>query len=341
MRNFLIALVFLLAAIFFIGKLTEVQAIGETLQRGDLRFLFIALIIQLTWFLNVAISYQVIYRMLGLKEKTLNLLLASSAANFVNVVAPSVGVGGVAVFVSQARRNGNSPAKATLAGVLYLIFDYAGFLCVLAVGLLVLFRRNNLHSADLFATGYLFLIASGLTLLLILGMRSSKSLGRALSWIARQVNRLLWIFLHRPYLSEERAKKFAIEASDGLQTVRNNPRYILLPIALAVCSKTLLLSVFFLMFLAFQVPYTPGTLVAGFSIGYLFFIVSPTPSGIGIVEGALTLTLRSMYVPLGAAAVVTLTYRGFTFWIPFAIGGLTFRLLGYIQPQAALDVGND
>ena len=341
MRNFFIGLVFLLAVIFFIGRLTEVQEIGETLQGGDWRFLFLALIVQLAWFLNVAISYQVIFRMLGLKEKTHNLLLASTAANFVNVVAPSVGVSGVAVFVSQAKRNGNSPARATLAGVLYLIFDYAGFLCVLAVGLLVLFRRDNLTSADLLATAYLLLIASGLTLMLLLGMRSSDSLGRALSWIARQVNRILWIFLHRPYLSEERAFTFAIDASDGLKAVRKKPKSMLLSIALAVSSKALLIAVFFLMFLAFKVPYTPGTLVAGFSIGYLFLIVAPTPSGIGIVEGALTLTLSSMFVPLGAAAVITIAYRGYTFWIPFGIGGLTFRLLERVGPRVALDVVNE
>jgi uncharacterized membrane protein YbhN (UPF0104 family) len=68
-------------------------------------------------------------------------------------------------------------------------------------------------------------------------------------------------------------------------------------------------------------------LIAGFSIGYLFLIVSPTPAGIGFVEGALTLGLRSLHVPLGDATVVALAYRGLTLWIPLFFGMLAFRWL--------------
>jgi hypothetical protein len=83
--------------------------------------------------------------------------------------------------------------------------------------------------------------------------------------------------------------------------------------------------VLFLVFMAFKVPVTLGTLVAGFSIGNLFNIVSPTPSGIGIVEGTLTLALASLHVPLAAATVVALAYRGIVFWLPLFLGMVTFR----------------
>jgi hypothetical protein len=82
-----------------------------------------------------------------------------------------------------------------------------------------------------------------------------------------------------------------------------------------------------MMFLAFGTEISIGTLVAGFSIGYLFLIVSPTPAGVGFVEGGLTLALTSLSVPLGAAAVITLAYRGITFWLPLLLGMLAFRIL--------------
>ena len=88
-----------------------------------------------------------------------------------------------------------------------------------------------------------------------------------------------------------------------------------------------LLLILAVIFLAFNVPFSFGTIVAGFSLGYLFWIISPTPSGIGFVEGALTLGLTSMNVPLGAAAVIALAYRGVTFWFPMLIGMLAFRWL--------------
>ena len=100
-----------------------------------------------------------------------------------------------------------------------------------------------------------------------------------------------------------------------------------MPILFALINKALLLAIFTLVFLAFNVPVSIGTIIAGFSIGYLFMIVSPTPAGIGIVEGSLTLALTSMYVPFGLAAIITLAYRGITFWLPLAVGIISLRWL--------------
>jgi uncharacterized protein (TIRG00374 family) len=63
------------------------------------------------------------------------------------------------------------------------------------------------------------------------------------------------------------------------------------------------------------------------SIALLFVIVSPTPGGIGIVEGIMTLALNSLRVPLEPAGIITLAYRGLTFWLPFGYGFFAFRML--------------
>jgi uncharacterized protein (TIRG00374 family) len=75
------------------------------------------------------------------------------------------------------------------------------------------------------------------------------------------------------------------------------------------------------------VPFTAGTVLGGFAIGYLFLIVSPTPSGIGIVEGVMAIALASLGVNFSYAVVITLAYRGMTFWLPLAIGAVAFRFL--------------
>lgn len=329
MRKFVVALVVLLGAIFILGRMTEMQTIAETLRRGDWRFLLLGLGLETVWFLNIATSYRFLYRALDMEERLDRLVLLSSAATFVNVIAPTAGMGGMAVFISDARQRGFSSARVTVAGVLFVLFDYAGFFIILALGLIVLFRRNNLGVGELTASAILLAIASFLVVLIILGMRSAGALARLLAWIVRQVNRGLQPFIHRQYLSETRAHSFAHDMAGGLQTLRRNPKNLILPLLLALTSKILLLSVLTLMFIAFKVPLTVGTLVAGFSIGYLFLIVSPTPAGIGVVEGALTLALRSLYVPLGAAAVIALAYRGITFWVPLLVGMLSFRWLSH------------
>ncbi|HLE16585.1 MAG TPA: lysylphosphatidylglycerol synthase transmembrane domain-containing protein [Anaerolineales bacterium] len=329
MRKFSLALLLLLIFIFVFARTAELEAIGRTLQNGDWRYLLLALLLEVVWLFNVAISYWLIYRSIGLNEKIDTLFLASSGAYFANVIAPTAGASGLAVFITTARRRGYSTARATIAGALYILFDYLGFIFILALGLIVLFRRNNLNIPELVASAVLFLIAGLWLFLLFLGMRSGKALGNTLAWFARQINRLVAPFIRREYFSEARARAFAYEASTGLKELRQKPGDLMLPAILAVTNKALLILILLLMFKAFQVPLSIGTLIASFSIGYLFLIVSPTPAGIGMVEGALTLALSSMYVPLGVAAVVALAYRAITFWVPLAFGGLALRLLDH------------
>jgi hypothetical protein len=327
MRKFIFAVILLLGVIFIIGRLAEVQSIVETIQKGDWRFIFLACIIELLWLVTVAATYRTIFTSIGLSEHLDKLVAMAAAANFINTVAPAAGFGGMAIFISESRQSGNSSGRVTVASVLYVLYDYTAFLIILTLGFIVLFRRNNITATEITAALILIAIAVALASLLYLGTRSAQKLGNTLAWIARLVNRSFKLIIHRDYLQESRAHEFAQEAADGLAEIRASHRNLLLPVLLALGNKALLILILFLMFLAFDVPASLGTVIAAFSIGYLFVIVSPTPSGIGIVEGVLTLILNSFYIPLGAAAVITLAYRGVTFWLSLLIGFFAFRFL--------------
>jgi uncharacterized protein (TIRG00374 family) len=327
MRNFLFALIFFFGIVFIITRFAEVQSIVETLQKGDWRFLMLALGLEIVWLFCVAATFQKIFHAMGLEEKLKKLAVLVCAANFVNIIAPSAGVGGTAVFISELRQSGNSSGRITVASVIYILYDYAAFLCVLTLGFIVLFRRNNLTATDITAAMILIAIAGFLVTLLYLGTRSAKKLGSTLAWLSKLVNKILYPFLHKPYLQEHRAYEFAEEAAEGLVAMHKDRNYLLTPLLLTLFSKAILIFILFLTFMAFEVPYSLGTIIAAFSLGYLFIIVSPTPAGIGIVEGVLTLTLTSFYIPLGESAVVALAYRGVTFWFPLLLGFIAFRLL--------------
>ncbi|HID85205.1 MAG TPA: flippase-like domain-containing protein [Anaerolineaceae bacterium] len=330
MRKLLFPLLLLLGVLFIISRLAELETIGRTLRQANPRYLVLAFGVQMLWFLNAGLNLRWIYRALGLKESLLRLTLLSVAASFTNVVAPAGGMTGMAVYVSEAQRQRYSPVRATVAGMLYFWSEYVGFLAVLALGIIVLIRRNNLHTPEIVASALMGLLVFGLGTLLYLGMHSARQLGAVLAFAARAINAVLRPFLHRPYLSEERAHHFAHDAQAGLRTLGQKPKIMLVPLLLGLTSKLLLLLVLLLSFRAYQVPYSPGTIVAGFSIAYLFLIISPTPSGIGVVEGLLTVGLNSMYVPLGQAAIVALTYRAVTFWVPLLLGPAAFRLLDHL-----------
>jgi uncharacterized protein (TIRG00374 family) len=332
MRKFLVAVVLLLGVYFLLTRLTEVEQVIQTLQRGEARWLALAIALHFAWMVNLAASYRAIYRLLGLKERIERLLLLSAAAYFVNIVAPTAGMGGMAVFVADSRERRQPTGRVTTAVALSVLYDYAGFLVVLALGLMVLIRRDRLGAAEITASLVLIAIALGLGSLIYLGLRSGERLGNALARLGGLVNKVLRPLLRRDYLDLKHAHGFARDVAAGLAQARKSRGGWLMPAALALCKQALLISILFMVFMAFSQPFSVGTLVAGYAIGYLFLIVSPTPSGIGFVEGAMTLALNGLRVPLAAAAVITLAYRGITLWLTLAYGLIAFRLVGQ-QPM--------
>lgn len=325
MRKFTFAVVLMLAVVFVLARTAEMSSIIETLQQADWRFLALAVIVMGFWFVNSAYNYWFVYRAMDMDEKVGHLALLTSAVNFINIVAPTGGVSGIAVFLSEARRKGISPARVTVAAAMVVLLDYVGFLMMLGLGLVVLIRRSTLSSTELVATLIMVSMAAVLGSLLYTGMRSGEALGNLLAKISHRINRIVWPFLHREYIPEGRVHEFAHEAADGLQMLRNQPKSLLPPAALALNGKFLMTLIFLLTFLAFNVPFSPGTIVAGWSISYLIAMTTPTPAGIGIVEGILPLSLTTLNVSLGAATVITLAYRAITFWLPLFIGMLAFR----------------
>jgi uncharacterized protein (TIRG00374 family) len=328
MRKIIVAVVLLLAIVFIILRFSELQNILDTLHHSNYRFLIAAVIIEIIWFYNSATVYSALYRLVGLKEKNSHLILVATAANFVNVIAPSVGIGGMAVFLDDAKRRNHSTGRVTVVGVLYILFDYIAFFFILALGLIVLLRRNDLNAGELTAAAILLAIAAGVAFLIYLGYKSAERLGSAMAWLVRLVNRIMRPFIHRDYMQEQRVHLFAQEIAEGIAMLRGKRRELLWPFLFSLNNFALLLCVLAFTFLALGTPFTVGTLVAGFAISYLFLIVSPTPSGLGVMEGVMTLVLTTLRVKLEAAALITLTYRFITFWFPLAVGAVAFRILG-------------
>lgn len=334
MRKLFVTFALVVGVIFIITQIQDFGSILDTISRSKLRYLFAAILVEGIWLVNVAALYRAIYRLVGIEESLKQMILIAAAANFVNVVTPTAGVGGMAVFISEARRKDYSSGKTTVASAMYVLFDYVAFLSVLGLGLFVLFRRDQLQMTEIIAAGILVLIAGAIAALLYLGMYSEEKLGRFLAWGGRWVNKIVRPFRRnkaKDYLSIERAYTFAHDIAEGMRELQGKPRELIFPMLLALSSKILLIIVLFFVFLAFGVLPSLGTLIAGFSIAFLFMIVSPTPNGVGFVESALTLTLASFYIPLSDSAVIAITYRGVTYWLPILFGFYAMRWLGGVE----------
>ncbi|MBN1265110.1 MAG: flippase-like domain-containing protein [Anaerolineales bacterium] len=337
-RRIIFLLLLFTAFIFAISRLSEVQQVAETMQKGDWRWLGLGILAHLLWLITMAACFQELYAILGLKEKLVRLLLLYTAANFVNIVAPSAGIGGMAIFLDDASKNDHNPGRVTTAAALYILLDYFAILSFVALGLIALFRRNQLNGGEIAAAILLLLLAITFATLLYLGMRSEEKMARLLSWSSRKINGLLRPLLKRDYINPARAAEFARDLAEGLKQVRHHPTSLIKPALLALLGKALLNSVLAFIFLAFGQTITLGTLVGGFSISYLFVIISPTPAGLGFVEGAMSLALTSLRVPFTQSIILTLSYRGITFWLTLVYGIIALRFVNRLTPTPAEEI---
>ena len=336
MRKFFFILFIFLGAAFVYLSFGEIGSIVDTLKRGNLWLILLALIIQCGWFILAGSMIHALYRVVGLDETLKKMSLLFAAGTFISTIMPSAGMGAVAVFLSEAKRTGQSTGKVTVASMLYILTDYIAFLCVLALGLIVLFRRGNLDATELLASAIMLSIASLLAFLLYLGSKSEIRLGDALSRIAQFLNRLAYPVLRREYLSEAKMRNYAHDMAEDLRALPQRWRTLIKQFLFAFANKMLLMGVLTVIFLAFRIPFSAGTIIGGYSITYLFTVISPTPSGIGIVEGVMPLALSSMNVPWSQAVIATLAYRGITFWFPLGVGAWALRVLHMDTTQTEL-----
>ena len=148
MRKFVFIIVLFLGATLVFLSFSELGSIVETLQQATMRFIVLAMFLQLIWFLVAGLNYKTLYKLLGLDETVRKLVLLNASANFVNTIAPTGGAGGMAVFISAASKDGHPVGKVTVASMLFLFVDYVAFLFVLTLGLIVLFRRNQMGPTE-------------------------------------------------------------------------------------------------------------------------------------------------------------------------------------------------
>jgi uncharacterized protein (TIRG00374 family) len=327
MRKIIQWIVIGLAITYVVVSFTQIEQIIETLRKGNLPFLLAAFVFEGICLFNATAVYSSLYRLVGLTETRGKLFLMTTAATFISMIAPSGGVGGMAIFLDSAKQNKLSSGRVLVVGILYLLYEYASLLCVVMLGFVVLLRRGHLTGGEISAAAFMAAIAVADGIILYLGYKSQDKLGRLLTWFSRLANRLLMRFFHRDVFNTEHAYNLSVEISEGIKAMRGNPRKLVWPFLFALNNKAILICVLALTFMALNVPYSTGTIIGGFSIGHLFYYISPTPGGVGVVEGLFPLILTSLRVPFGKAVLITLTYRALTLWLPLLVGFVSFRIL--------------
>lgn len=308
-----------------IARLAEIQHLMDTLLQGQWQWVLVAAALQVVYYLAYTEQYRSAFRTVDLERSLSDLLPLTFASIFVNVAAPTAGASGAALYVDDAKRRGESGARAAVGTLLTLIADFSAFFLVLILGLVYLFMQHNLEPYEILGALILFFMTLALSSVLILGVWTPSVLPRLLGWVQATANRLSSIFSKTIWLEEGWAQTRSEEFTEAALAITTRPERLARTLGVALTAHMLDLASLYALFLAFHRPVGLGILVAGYAMGILFWIVSITPQGIGVVEGVMTLVFTSLGVPAERAALISLAFRGLTFWLPLGLGFLTLR----------------
>ncbi len=356
--NFSTIIYLLLAAAFVYAMYQyrdQLADIATVIQQGVWYFVVATVFVLAVAMYNQAMLYTSIYRLLAIPSGRHELLPVYLVRRFVTVAAPSGGFSGWVPFIQFARQRDIAVGKVFAANLVYTILWYSTFFIFLFIGLITLFLAHDLQWFEVSAALIMLITDVIMIVGLVLAWVAPATLEKVLRWLAKTMTRVFGWFRREPPIKERQFIRFATDLDSAVDQMRlAGMRRLLTPVAHALLNEGLHIIMFLLVGLAFGVRLNFGVLVAAYSVSVLFFVVSPTPGGIGFVEGTLILVLTALGVRAHNATVITLAYRGISFWLPFVLGFAALRWfrqhpengdpdddISPLSPDRALQTGDD
>ena len=314
-------------------RIADLSALRAVLISTAPRWLLAAAFLAGAFAVNQGALYQGVFAVLGEEIVLSHAVSLSLVMAFGSLALPAGTASGIAYFVSAARERGIASSRALLAAFAYYVFEYAALLPVLLIGMAVLHLHHDLAPASLGALTLFYVIALGAAGLMVWEVIRPETVAHRLTvaaaWLRRTLRGMDGL-LRAPAVA-----RFAGEIQAVLILARRHPARAVRPLLHAALLQAIALGLLDAVFAALDYRLAPAVLVAGYAVGTMFMLVSITPSGVGIVEGAMTVTFTSLGVPLETAASATVLFRLYTFWLPMLAGFLTLRLVRPAQVPPA------
>lgn len=291
---------------------TEIEKVTGPLIRGQLGWVLVAALLQVLYYIVFAAMFKSAFSTVDVKSRVRDLLPVTLGALFINVVAPTWGMAGAALYVDDAAHRGESPARAAAGTLLAQAADFVAFALILAGGIAYLLMRHRLRGYEIAGTAVLLVITCSLTGALLLGIWRPKLLMKMLDSIQRGANGLARRVHKETPLQDGWAARSASDFSRAATAIEDHPGRLAFTVGIALVAHLINIASLYSLFLAFHQTIELGPLVAGYAMGILFWNVSPVPQGIGVVEGVMTLVYASLGIHRTMAVLIVLAFRDLT-----------------------------
>ena len=288
---------------------------------------------QVLYYAVFAGMFKYAFSTVDVKSRIRDLLPVTLSALFINVVAPTWGMSGAALYVDDAAHRGESPARAAAGTLLAQTADFGAFAIILAGGIAYLLIRHRLKGYEIAGTIILLVIICSLAFSLLLGLWRPRLLRRLLDSAQNVVNAMAQRIRRPAILPDGWAARSASDFSMAAKAIEDRPERLALTFFIALIAHLINIASLYSLFLAFHQQIELGPLVAGYAMGILFWNVSPVPQGIGVVEGVMALVYTSFGIHRVYAALVVLAFRWLNFWLPMLAGFFLIRKVKIFRPK--------
>ncbi|MCL4561273.1 MAG: flippase-like domain-containing protein [Chloroflexi bacterium] len=324
-RSWMIILVLLALTGLIATRFANLSALFDTLGQGHLDWILAGLILHLIYFGLYAVLYQVGFNAVGVRSRFSELVPVVFASIFVNTIAPSGGASSAALFIDDSVQRGESGSRTAVGMLLVLVVDLVTLLPIILIGVFYLLKKNALYVYDIIAVIFYILFNVLMMATIALARWRAGTLQQILVWLQNQINHVGGWF-HRPQLlkpgwAEQNTHGFA----EAALSIFSNSRNIKLAVGLGFILHLVNILGLYVLFIAYDQAVNLGTLLAGYSMGIVFWVIGLLPQGIGVTEGMMALVYTVLGIPRTKAIVIALAFRGFNFWLPLLLGILFLR----------------
>lgn len=308
--------------IYYVSKNlgTIEHTVSVTLSQS-LGYVLLSFIFVLLGFYFLILMNKKTLKIAGIERSMAEAALLRSQALAINVLVPSGGVSVGVVFATDAKKRGDTEGAAITGVILALLADYAAIVLLLIIAMAYMASVGSLGWPVIVPALAFFALSIGLSLLIFFAGRNQKLLRTILDWSKIKLNKLAKLFHREKFIkSETVVDSFINELKCAYLAIAKDQKQIYLACFYALVSHFMLLVSIYILFISLGIDPLYRVLISGYAVGVMLVVISPTPNGVGIVEGAMALAYSSMGIPGAAAATVTLIFRGLSFWLPLFIG---------------------
>jgi uncharacterized protein (TIRG00374 family) len=230
------------------------------------------------------------------------------------------GVGGAALTYRVLQKRGMPHSIVLIAVIFQNAFAYSVLFLLFGVGLAILLIRGQANDFALAFAAVLVVLLLALASYGFWLLNHPSSLRRR----ARQVLDLLARRIHRLQIAHTQLDEWLDGVIEGWRRLRKDGRRHVRTLGQASGYWAFDIACLALVLLAFKQHVSVDALLIAYPVGNVVGAFSPTPGGLGAVEGVLIGLLVGFGLTPGAAVAVVLVYRLINFWLPIPAGMGTY-----------------